>query len=135
MLAHEKLRQGDGIFGPLPQRRHMEHYDVQAVIKVLAKGAVYNSLLEIAMGGRDHSYVYFYSFFAADSSEFLILENLQELGLELELHIANFIQQNRASVSQLEDSSLPFESTCKGAAFVAEKLTLNQFRRKRSTVQ
>ena len=64
---------------------------------------------------------------AAQTGELAVLQNLQQLGLQRRRHLADFVQQQRAFVAQLEFARLGFVGAGKRARLVTKQLALQQF--------
>ncbi len=71
---------------------------------------------------------------AADPLELLFLQDAQQLGLGLQTHVADFVQEQRAAVGRLELALAPRRRAGKGALLVAEQLALDQLARERRAV-
>ena len=63
---------------------------------------------------------------SAEAGELAVLQNLQQLGLQRGRHLADFVEQQRALVAQLELAGLGFVGAGEGAGLVAEELALQQ---------
>lgn len=72
------------------------------------------------MRGGEHAYLHADGLAAAQAAEFLILQNLQQLGLQADIHVSDFIQQQGAAVGHFEDAGFALESSGEGAALVTE---------------
>ena len=104
MFRDEVLRKGKDFFSALPQRRNLDADNIEAIIQIFAKTTVVDRLLEIAVSSRDHPHIHFDGFPGTQSLKFPVLQHLQQFGLELEIHVADFIQQDRAAI---RSSNLP----------------------------
>src|SRR5690348_10712595 len=101
------MAQQDGNFvAPLAQWRNFYGERVQAVIKIFAKSLVGDGLLNINVGRGQNPDVNSDGRAAAEAREFLVLEHVQELGLEAVRHLADFIEQNRAFIAELKLAGL-----------------------------
>ena len=87
------------------------------------------------MRGRDHPHVDANGLFAPEALELVVLKHLQQLGLELVVHIADFIEKDGALVGHLEHARLALESAGKRAALVAEQLALHKFGGQRGAIE
>src|SRR6266403_4152957 len=114
------MHEHGNIGAPVAQRGKMHGHDVQAEIKIFAEGPVAISGFQVAIGGGDNAYVDCDVRIAAYWPNFLLLQDAQELGLHFERQLANFIEENRASVGSLKATALRFYGSGEGAFFVAE---------------
>jgi hypothetical protein len=72
----------------------------------------------------DEAYVYAMGATTSETFEFLFLQDTQELGLQCEWYITDFIKKESPFVSQFEAPSLLCDRTSKSASLVAKELTL-----------
>ena len=77
----------------LAQRRQLDRVDLQAIIEILAEGALGHHLRQVAVGRRNHAHRCRQCFVAPDAHEGVILEELQELGLGGGADLADFIEK------------------------------------------
>src|SRR4029077_20841731 len=77
-------------------------------------------------GGRHNAYVHPNRLAAAQSLELLFLQDAEEFRLQLQRQIADFVEEERALVRQLESPFGLRKRSCERASFVAEELTLEQ---------
>jgi hypothetical protein len=79
-----------------------DRHDVQAEVQVLAELALLDLAAQILPGRRDHPQVDLLGLGAADPAQLALLEHPQELGLEIERQLAEFVEEHRAARGQLE---------------------------------
>ena len=125
MLSQKKVGQSHDLVLPFPQRRNSQGDHVQAIIQIFAEPAFGYGLLQIAMRRRDHAHINRDRLFAAEPLKLLILEHLQQLRLQLEIHVADFVQQDGAAVGQFKHTGLFLKCARKRSALVAEQLALH----------
>src|ERR1700680_194525 len=118
----------------LAQRRYIDRHHVEPVIKIFAKSPLLECSTEIAIGGCDKAHVHLYGARAAQSFEFALLQNSQELHLSSGRDIANFIKEEGSFVGKLEFSRLAGDRTGKSSFFVAEKFAFEQVLRYRRAI-
>ena len=73
------------------------------------------------MRGRDQPDVDLHRLAGADPFESLFLEDAEQLGLNLQADVADFVQENRAAVGQLETADLVADGSGEGPFDVAEE--------------
>ncbi len=75
---------------------------------------------------RDHAHVDFLSGVAAQALKFLLLQDAQQLGLQLQRNVTDLVEEERSLVRQFEASDLARDGSGEGASLVAEELALQQ---------
>ena len=90
--------------------------DVEAIVKVLAEPPLCDGLFQIAMRGGHDAHVHLGRFLCAEAHEFAILQNLQQLGLQLKIHVADFVEQDGAAVGDPEVAPSILERARDGAS-------------------
>ena len=129
VLLAEVLGEDGDLLGPLAERGDEDIDDVEAVVEVLAKGPLGDRLFEVLVGGGDDADVDLDVAVGAQPRELVVLEHLQELGLERQGHLADLVEEHGAAVGELELARLLPVGAGEGAALVAEELGLEQRRR------
>ena len=71
---------------------------------------------------------------AAEPLELLLLQDAQQLHLDIQRQLADFVEEDRAVVRQLEASVLLLHRAGERTALVSEQLAFGQARRKRAAV-
>ena len=96
-LAQEVGAQMRDLLAPFAQRRHVDPDDAQPVIQILAELAFGDALFEVGVGRREHADVHLLRLGLADRHDLLLLEKPQQLGLDVERQIADFVEEQRAA--------------------------------------
>src|SRR6266849_4241362 len=110
----------------LAQRRHLDRDDIQAVIEVFPERARGDALGQVLVGGGQHPHVHPERVLAAHPLEGLLLQHPQYLGLGLEAHVADLVEEEGALVRELELAAPPRHRAGERAALVTEQLGLDQ---------
>ena len=105
-------------------KRHGKH--IEPVIQVHSELFFGDQSGEILIGCSHHTHIDAMGMRAAQPFELLLLQNPQQLRLQFERNIANFIQKYRAAVCGLETAYLLRHGACEGALFVTEELAFEQ---------
>ncbi len=63
---------------------------------------------------------------AADAVDLALLDRAQQLGLQPRIHLADFVEQQRAAVGLLELADAPRDGAGEGALLVAEQFGFQQ---------
>src|SRR6185369_2009721 len=108
------------------QRGHSDRQDIQSVVQVGAESAGRHLLFEVAVRGRNHPHVDLDGTAASDLFKLVFLQYAQQLDLHVEREFAHLVEENRASVGQLEPPRPSIERACECTFHVTEQLALDQ---------
>jgi len=86
------------VAGSVPERRYLDHYRIDSVVKVPAEFALVEQSNQVFVGGTDKSYVGMNGPITPHFLELLVLYCAKELGLGVQRHIRNFVEQQSAAV-------------------------------------
>ena len=92
------------------------------------------SLFEIAMGRRDDPRIDANWPRASQSLDLSLLVYPEQLDLDLEWQVADFVEKDRRVIGRFEAADLPLQRPGIGASFAAEQLAFDQRRRDRRAV-
>src|SRR4051812_10476119 len=101
---HERLREHLHVVFAIPQRWKRESHDIESVVQILSKRAGSNGMAEVHMGRRDHTDVDLPNALPAHSSDASGLQRAEKLGLQVERQTADLVEEDRASISELEQT-------------------------------
>src|SRR5271166_1828522 len=96
------FQQNRNLFLALAQRRQRHGESVEAVVKILAQSLVSQRFGNVDIGGGQDADIDFDYVTTAQARESLVLQNMEQLGLEQRGHFANFVEQNGAFVAKFE---------------------------------
>ena len=133
--SHEVPDQERNVLLPRAERLHVDGDDAQPVEEVLAEAPRLDLLGEILVRGRDDARVHLDRPGAAEPLDLSGLDGAEELGLGIEAHVADLVQEERPPVCGLQPSALHLRRSREGALLVAEELALHQVLGKRRAVQ
>ena len=119
---------------PIAQRRQLDHHDVDPVEQVLTKRPCADLGLEVARRRGEDSRIHPTRLLVANSPDFTLLQDAQQLCLQSERQLADFVQEDRSAVGGFEEARLVRARPGEGAAHVAEQLGLEQRLRNRCAV-
>src|SRR5262249_39779766 len=111
------------VLAAFSQSWQQDRKHVETVVQVTAEFVARNHLIQISVRRRHHANINAMCPAAAETLKFLFLKNAQQLRLQCQRQISNFIEENRPCMSHLEASNFLGDSSSKGALFVAKKLT------------
>ena len=103
-----------------------EGQDTQAVVEILPEVAPGDFRLQAAVGGGNHPHVQPDGFFPTHRPHLVILKHPQQLGLQVQGHLSDFIQENGSAMGQLERSPAVPDSPGESALLVTEELAFQQ---------
>jgi hypothetical protein len=120
------LRQRPDLFRSLTERRDVEGDHVDPIIEIFPEELIRDERLEVPVRRRDDPYIHGDWFAPADSPEREVLEHMEQLGLEGQREFADFVEEDRALVRDLEGAQLATERAGEGALLMSEQLRLEQ---------
>ena len=82
--------------------------------------------VEVAVGGGDDADIDLDRLGAADAVDLALLDGAQQLGLQADVHLADFVEQQRAAVGFLELADAAGDGAGEGALLMAEQFALQQ---------
>ena len=114
------------VLHPLAERGQHDRDDVQPVVEILAEAAALHLALEVLVGRCDDADVHPDGAVAADALELALLQHAQDLGLRLEAHVADLVEQEGPAVGDLELAFARRRRAGEGPLLVAEELALDE---------
>ena len=119
-VLQEMPRQHGNVLTTLAQRRQAQANDVEPMVQIFAKHALFNALLQVLVGRCYHAHIGLHRTVPADAVKVTVAQHPQEAGLQLKRHVTNFIQEERALISLLKATPALGLSTGKGSALMPE---------------
>ncbi len=101
-------------------------YNAQAVIEVFAEISLPNLVLQIPVSGGHHPHIDPYRLFPAHRANLEVLQNTQQLGLQMQGHLANLIKKNSAAVGLLKGAAPGASGAGKGPTGVTKKFAFQK---------
>ena len=111
----------------------MDVNHVEAIIEILSELAFANILKKISVRGRNKPKIHCDIFVAAYTLNLARLNDAQKLDLRRKIDFRYLVQKERSAVSRLELADLEAIRSSKGTLLMAEKLRLDESRRKCGT--
>jgi hypothetical protein len=124
--SREARGQQRHVLAPVAQRRDAHRDHAQPVEQVLAERARRRLGREVAVGGGDDAHVHLDGLRAAHPLELLLLQHAQELGLQVEPHLADLVEQQRAAVRALEGALHALHRAGEAPLLVPEQRALDE---------
>src|SRR4051794_9695875 len=134
-LLQEEVREERDVFEALAQRRDLDGEHVQPVVEVLTHLAVDNRFLRIAVRCGDDARFDVDLLVAADAPELPFFEHAEQLDLQLDRHLSNFVEEDRTALGDFEVALAAFDCVRECALLVAEDFGLDQRRRDRAAIE
>src|SRR6185369_16034762 len=103
LLPEVDRKRGD-IALAVSKRRKLDARDGEPMKEVVAKASRLDFAIEVAARRRKHTHVDADPFVAPDPSNLETLEGTKELRLQRRIQIADLVDQQRASLSKLQDA-------------------------------
>ncbi len=125
--VHEVLHEDRDILLMLAKRRQVNGIDIQPVEKILAEFASLRHGVQVAIGRGQNANVDRNRARASDPVNFLLLERSQQLHLQMDIELGNFIQEDRPPVCKLELAQLRLCRPRERSFLMSEQLALYQF--------
>src|SRR6266850_2439411 len=125
-LLNEVFHELGDIRFPLAQRCQVNRKSVQPIIQIFAEFTVPNHLLQVLVRRSNDANIDSSGTRAANGLKFTLLENAEQLGLKLQWHVSNFIEEQSATIRQREPADMRIDSARKGSAFVPEEFTFEE---------
>src|SRR5271157_939878 len=122
------------VLSSLPKRRDLNRKHVQSIKQVFAKLAFANHRGKIPMCGGDDSHIDMDRFGTPQTFELLLLNGTQQLWLQFQADVADFIEKKRTVIGELESAFLLHQGSSESPFLVPKHFTFQQSRGNRSTV-
>lgn len=108
---------------------------IETMEQVLPEQALLDALFERLVGGRDDAHIHAHRLRPAHAVETALGQHAQQAGLQLDRHIADLVEEQRAAMRLLEASAPQRIGSGEGATLVPKQLGLQQVARNRRGVQ
>ena len=95
-------------------------------VEILAEVALLDLLFEVLVRRRDHAHVDVHRLRRSQPLDLALLQHAQHLGLRLQAHVADFVEEDGAAIRLLELAHLPLGGARERSLFVAEQLRLDE---------
>ena len=113
--------QRQNIARPLAQRQHGQFEGADTEIEIFTELTLGNRFTQILIGGGDQTYIEFNGRITTKTCDFAFLQHAQEFGLKVIWHLGDFIQEDRAAMRLLKQTTMLFQCTGKGALLVTKQ--------------
>src|SRR5689334_18056510 len=119
--------QQGNIFHAVAQRRQAYADDVQPIIQVFAELTFFDQLFQVHVGSSNDADVDLDFLHSTQMHELAVLEHAQDLGLRIESHGADLIQEERAFVGNFEQALFGGDGAGECTFYMAEEGRFEEF--------
>ena len=112
----------------------MDANDAEAIVKIFAELALGHALFEIRVGRSKNAHVHALRTRLSDRHDLLQLEEAQQLGLDVDRQVADFVEEERAARRRAHQTGLIGNRSRKAAAAMAEQLAVGEIASRRRAV-
>src|ERR1700693_1734390 len=132
--AKEMFREDRNVFDPLSQRRQTQQNRADTEVEIAPEALLLDRGGQILMGRRDEPDVHLTIVHVAQTPEAPFFQDLEQLGLDLKVHVSDLVEKQRAAVRDLQQSDLSRDCSRERPSFVAEELGLQELEARASAV-
>src|SRR5579863_5054867 len=119
-LRHERVHEQRDVVDSLAERRAPNRKDREAKVEVFAKGPGLDALGQVFVGRGEHTNVDVDDVLAAHPRDLARLYRSEHFGLCHDVHVPDFVEEERAAMGLLEEASTPEQRAGECAALVAK---------------
>jgi hypothetical protein len=102
--SKELSRQRQDVFAPFAQRRYDDLDNPETIVQILTEPRAMHIREEIAIGGREYPHVDGRYPVLTDAAHLAFLQHPQQFHLHGRRHIADLVEEQRATVGSLEET-------------------------------
>src|ERR1700733_14456330 len=122
----EMLCKDEDIVASFPQGGEGDRQTDEPVVEILAEVLALYFFQQILMGRNDDAYVNFCHAVAADTGDLPFLQYAEQLGLKVDIELADLIQEEGALVGLFEFSEPAGDGAGEGPLLMTEELAFNE---------
>src|SRR5258708_28977511 len=111
---------------PFTERRQRKRENIQPVVQILSEFAVADHLPQVSIARRDDTNIDPRGTDAAYSLELAFLEHSKKLGLKLQRHVSNFVEEQRSTIGQRKTAHVRTNSAGESSALVSEEFAFQK---------
>ena len=111
------------------QGRQMDMQDVEPEKEIFTKQPFFYLLTQRSVGCSDYPHIDAYLLFPAHRNKFFVIKHREELHLQRQRHVADFREEYRSLLGELELSGLAARGSRERSPDVAEKFRFEKFQR------
>src|ERR1700693_57003 len=122
----EMFREDRNVFDPLSQRRQTQQNRADTEVEIAPEALLLDRGGQILMGRRDEPDVHLTIVHVSQTPEAPFFQDLEQLGLDLKVHVSDLVEKQRAAVRAPQQSDLSRDGSRERPSFVAEELGLEE---------
>src|SRR5260370_25952600 len=111
---------------PFTERRQRKRENIQPVVQILSEFAVADHLPQVSIARRDDTNIDPRGTDAAYSLELAFLEYAKKLGLKLQRHVSNFVEEHRSTIGQPKTAHVRTNSAGESSALVSQEFAFQK---------
>src|SRR6266851_3162126 len=111
---------------PFAERRQRKRENIQPVVQILSEFAVADHLPQVSIARHDDTNIDPRGADAAYGLELAFLEYAKKLGLKLQRHVSNFVEEQRSTISQRKAADMRIDGAGESSALVSEEFAFQQ---------
>ena len=119
-MLEEKLRHRENFWTALAQWRDANRNQVQSEEKILSENLALDRFCERNTGQSNDPRIQLDRLVPPEPVKLFRLDDVQQLGLDGEIHAGDFIEDRSSALRQVELPDFPGNRACECAAFVSE---------------
>ena len=96
------MSEGGDVASPLAERRDRDLHHPEPVVEILAEAPLLHRLAQVAIAGGDDAHVDLPRLGRAEGPDLAVLEYAQQANLHTRLGLTDLVEEDRASVGDLE---------------------------------
>ncbi len=131
----QAVGQDRDVLGALAQRRHAQRQRSDPEVQVAAEPLRGDQSVQIVVGRGDQAHRDRALADVAEPAEPLVLQDLEQLGLDREVHVADLVEKQDPAVRDLQQAGLGRHRTRECPSLVTEQLALQELPRQRRAVE
>src|ERR1700722_5384110 len=120
VLPDEVPDQKGDVLQPLAEWRNLNGEYAEPIVEIAAKSAAFDHFAQIAVGSGHQTEIYSNRSGAAESLDFLLLKDAQQLGLQFRGDVAHLVQKESSLVGGLDASDVLGNGPRESSSLVAE---------------
>jgi hypothetical protein len=120
---------------PLAKRRNVQTHDIEPIVQILTEAALRDQRIDVCVGSRHNADVDALRMRFTNGMDFARFEETQQLRLDIERALADFIEKQRAARRRADDSLEVLRRSGERTATMSEQLRIQHVTRRCTAVE